>query len=124
MRVSSLQSAFINCAAEEPGHALQSRYAQKWDKYGPKCEAEGMVFQPLPLEVLGGWHETGASLVKQIGQALARSSGQEECSDKTSLPEAICPLDEGDSSACSQQNAPAQLSNPGFLTTQSSSALS
>ena len=76
--MSSLQPAFINRAAEEPGHALQSRYVQKWDKYGPKCEAEGMVFQPLPLEVLGGWHETGASLVKQIGQALARSSSQEE----------------------------------------------
>ena len=68
----------VNGAANEAGFALQSRYAQKWDKYGPACQAEGLVFQPLPIEVLGGWHETGVKLIKQLGQALARSSGQEE----------------------------------------------
>ena len=36
------------------------------------------MFQPLPIEVLGGWHEAGVGLVKRLGQALARSNGQEE----------------------------------------------
>ena len=27
---------------------------------------------------MGGWHEAGVRLVKQLGQALARSTGQED----------------------------------------------
>ena len=30
------------------------------------------------INSLGGWHEAGVSLVKRIGQAMARSTGQEE----------------------------------------------
>ena len=67
--VSSLQSQLVDGAATEAGYALQSRYTQKWDKYGAACQAEGMVFQPVPIEVLGGWHEAGVRLVKQLGQA-------------------------------------------------------
>ena len=76
--VSSLQTLLVGRASEEPGYALQHRYEQKWRKYGDACQAEGIVFQPMPIEVLGGWHEAGAKVVKQIGQALARSTGQEE----------------------------------------------
>ena len=50
--VSSLQSQLVNRAAKEAGYALQHRYGQKWDKYGPACQAEGYVFKPLPIEVL------------------------------------------------------------------------
>ena len=76
--VSSLQNQLVDRAAAEAGFALQFRYGQKWDKYGPACDSEGLVFQPLPIEVLGGWHEAGVGLVKRLGQALARSNGQEE----------------------------------------------
>ena len=48
------------------------------DKYWLACQAEGQVFQPVPIEVLGGWHEDGVQVVKRVGQALARSTGQEE----------------------------------------------
>ena len=41
--VSSLQAQMVNGAAEEPGHALQARYSQKWDKYGAACQDKGMV---------------------------------------------------------------------------------
>ena len=37
-----------------------------------------MVFLPLPVETLGGWHHQTVSLVKRLGFALARHSGQEE----------------------------------------------
>ena len=76
--VSSLQNQLVDRAAAEAGFALQFRYGQKCDKYGPACDSEGLVFQPLPIEVLGGWHEAGVGLVKRLGQALARSNGQEE----------------------------------------------
>ena len=48
-----LQAQLVDGAADEPGHALQHRYTEKWRKYGEACQAEGVVFQPLPFEVLG-----------------------------------------------------------------------
>ena len=54
--VSSLQAQLVDRAANEAGYALHYRYGQKWDKYGLACQAEGHVFQPVPIEVLGGWH--------------------------------------------------------------------
>ena len=76
--VSSLQSKMVCRAAEEPGYAAQTRYAEKWTKYGDLCQAEGLVFQPVPIKVLGGFHEASVRLVKGLGQGLARSSGQDE----------------------------------------------
>ena len=77
--VSSLQVQLIARAAEEAGHALDHRYQEKWRKYGELCAAEGIVFQPLPVEVLGGWHEAAVGHIKKLGQALARSTGQDAC---------------------------------------------
>ena len=36
------------------------------------------MFTPMPVEVLGGWGESGIEVVKRLGTALARHSGQEE----------------------------------------------
>jgi hypothetical protein len=38
----------------------------------------GMVFFPMPVETLGGWHEQTVQQVKKMGSALARHTGQEE----------------------------------------------
>ena len=38
------------------------------DKYWLACQAEGQVFQPVPIEVLGGWHKDGVQVVKRVGQ--------------------------------------------------------
>ena len=53
--VSSLQTQLVDRASVEPGFALAHRYQQKWAKYGESCSAEGIIFQPLPFEVLGGY---------------------------------------------------------------------
>ena len=37
-----------------------------------------MVFVPLALESLGGWHEAAIREVKKLGGALARHSGAEK----------------------------------------------
>ena len=37
-----------------------------------------MVFIPMPVETLGGWHEMAEQQVKKLGAALARQTGQEE----------------------------------------------
>ena len=75
--VSSQQSQLVERASVEPGYALQHRYNQKWKKYGLACQMEGIVFQPLPIEVLGGFHEASVRVVSRISQSMARSSGQE-----------------------------------------------
>ena len=76
--VNPLQVALINRAATTPGHALTHRYNEKMTKHGEPCRGAGMVFIPMPVETLGGWHEQSALQVKKIGSALARQTGQDE----------------------------------------------
>ena len=76
--VSSLQDQLIDRASTEPGYALQHRYAEKERKYGDACHAEGIVFKPMPVEVLEGFHEVSISIVKQLGRALALAGGQDD----------------------------------------------
>ena len=76
--VSSLQQQLVDRAAEEPGSALVHRFQQKWNKYGEACLAEGIAFQAVTFEVLGGVHEAGISVINKLGQALARAGGNEE----------------------------------------------
>ena len=47
-------------------------------KHGEGCRLAGLVFIPLPVETLGGWHEETVTQVKRLGSALARHTGQEE----------------------------------------------
>ena len=75
--VSSLQGQLVERASEEPGHALVHRYQQKWRKYGEACLREGIAFQPVPFEVLGGLHKASVIVIKKLGQALARATGQD-----------------------------------------------
>ena len=37
-----------------------------------------MVFKAMPMEVLGGFHETSVEVVQRLGQSLAKAGGQEE----------------------------------------------
>ena len=76
--VSSLQAQLVDRVATDPGHALEHRYSEKWRKYGDACQAEGLVFRPLPFEVLGGMHQATVATIKRLGQSLARVGGQEE----------------------------------------------
>ena len=57
---------------------MDHAYQQKWAKYGYACSSEGISFQPLPFEVLGGVLSSAVEVIKKIGKALARSSGQDE----------------------------------------------
>ena len=75
---SSLQLQTVNRAATEPGYALRVRRQQKWNKYSELCRAEGIVFHTLPVEALGGWDNEAVEVLKRLGQALARSTCQEE----------------------------------------------
>ena len=45
---------------------------------GEECGRQAIVFIPLAMESLGGWHEVAAREVRKLGSALARQTGQEE----------------------------------------------
>ena len=76
--VNPLQIALVNRAATIAGHALTHRYNEKMTKHGEPCRLAGLVFFPLPVETLGGWHDQTVQQVKKVGSALARHTGQEE----------------------------------------------
>ena len=56
----------------------QGAFTRKWRGAGEQCLREGIVFVPLALESLGGWHEAAVREVKKLGGALARNTGAEE----------------------------------------------
>ena len=62
----------------EPGYALTYAFDGKMRKHGQACRSEGMVFLPMPIESLGGWHPQAVMQVKKIGAAKARQTGEEE----------------------------------------------
>jgi len=80
--VNPLQAALVSQAAAQPGHALVSRFREKMVKHSDPCRQVGMLFVPLPVETLGGWHEVATVQIKRMGAALARNTGQDEA-DKT-----------------------------------------
>jgi hypothetical protein len=47
-------------------------------KHGEGCRQAGMVFIPMVVETLGGWHESAILQIKKLGAALARHTGEEE----------------------------------------------
>ena len=75
--VNSLQVALVEGAAKEPGFALQHRHREKWAKYGEACQAEGVQFEPLCVEVTGGWGQ-GEVTIRTLGRHLARVAGNDE----------------------------------------------
>ena len=68
----------VTKAATTPGYAASEAYGRKMREVGEHCRREGMVFIPLALESLGGWHKAAVGEVKKLGCALARHTGQEE----------------------------------------------
>ena len=48
------------------------------NKAGEECRRAGMVFIPMPMETLGGWHEKTEMQVKKLASALARHTGGEQ----------------------------------------------
>jgi len=72
-----LQAATVARAATTPGHAASEAYDRKMRLAAEGCRRQGLVFIPLAMESLGGWHEAAVAEVK-LGSALARHTGQLE----------------------------------------------
>ena len=78
--VNPLQGELVAQAARTAGHALSHAWNWKMTRggVGAACQREGIVFLPLPVETLGGWHEVAVLQIRKLAAALARQTGQEE----------------------------------------------
>ena len=78
--VNPLQQELVETAATTAGYALTYAYSWKVSRggVGAACQREGIVFLPLPVETLGGWHDTAVQQIKKLAAALSRQTGEEE----------------------------------------------
>ena len=65
-------------SVETPGHTLTEAFNRKCRQTLQACEAEGIVFIPLPVETLGGWHDRAVDQIRKLARAVARNTGREE----------------------------------------------
>ena len=80
--INPLQARLVRQAATTAGHALTTAYNRKMTQAGEACRGEGIIFVPMPMETLGGWHEATVLQVKKLASAQARQTGEEQ-SDAT-----------------------------------------
>ena len=76
--VNPLQAAMVDQAAVTAGHGLSVAYNRKVTKAGEACRKACMVFIPVPMETLGGWHEQTVLQVKKLASAQARLTGGDQ----------------------------------------------
>ena len=68
----------VTAAAEEAGSALAKAVQRKVQGVAEACQQQGLVFLPVALETLGGFHRVAVEQVKRIGAAIARNQGSDE----------------------------------------------
>ena len=68
----------VAAAAEEAGSALAKAVQRKVQGVAEACQQQGLVFLPIALETLGGFHKVAVDQVKRIGAAIARNQGSDE----------------------------------------------
>ena len=68
----------VAAAAEEAGSALAKAFNRKVQGTAEACQEQGLVFLPIAVETLGGFHKVAVEQVKKIGAAVARHQGSDE----------------------------------------------
>ena len=76
--VNCLQGSMVTKVAKDGGYAVETAHSKKVKKYRERCEREGLVFLPLAVDTLGGWHEEALEVIDKLGRQLARVVGRDE----------------------------------------------
>ena len=63
---SPLSPTYVDRAAQTPGHTLTVAWDSKCMGTFEACAQQGLVFIPLPVETLGGWHDKAADQIRKI----------------------------------------------------------
>ena len=56
---------------------VEHAHRGKVRKYGERCAAEGIVFVPLAVDTLGGWHPSALVFLARLGRQVASNVGKE-----------------------------------------------
>ena len=64
--ISPTQEALLLRAADTTAIAIDARKASKYRVYFEQCQAQGVFFQPLVVESLGGWDPIAATFLKNL----------------------------------------------------------
>ena len=75
--------------AKDGGHAVQTAHDKKVKRYRERCEREGLIFLPLAVDTLGGWHEEALAVIDKLGRQLARVVGRDEAATVQHLKERL-----------------------------------
>ena len=73
--ISALQDLIVAGAAIMQGHALRIGEERKMAAHRSDCQATGISFVPLFVEILGGWSEEAVHTIGRIGRFLRQHSG-------------------------------------------------
>ena len=57
---------------------MEAAHSRKVAMYASRCEKEGMVFVPLAVDTLGGWHESALVVIDKLCRQHARAVGRDE----------------------------------------------
>ena len=76
--VNALQGGMVTKVAADGGFAVEAAHSKKVKKYRERCKRKGMVFLPLAVDTLGGWHEEALEVISKLGPQLARVVGRDE----------------------------------------------
>ena len=75
---SPLATSNVLGASREAGKSLTKAYERKMRDTAEACRTQGLLFLPIAIETLGGFHSVALGQVRQLGQALARKKGCDE----------------------------------------------
>ena len=75
---SPLAASNVRGAANEAGSALAKAFDRKVRDTAEACRQQGLVFLPVAVETLGGFHRVAVDQVRQLGTAVARKAGSDE----------------------------------------------
>ena len=75
--VNPLQAALVRKSSEDGGSAVEHAHRGKVRKYGERCAVEGIVFVPLSVDTLGGWHPSALAFLVRLGRQVASNVGRE-----------------------------------------------
>ena len=75
--VNPLQSAMVGRVADDGAYAVGEAHSRKLRNYSARCAAEGIVFLPLAVDTLGGWHPEALYTIARLGRQVASTTGKE-----------------------------------------------
>uniref|UniRef100_A0A1X7T582 Uncharacterized protein n=1 Tax=Amphimedon queenslandica TaxID=400682 RepID=A0A1X7T582_AMPQE len=73
--ISPLQQLTLDRSASDRGYALLFAEERKYIVHFEDCRRNGIFFQPLAMETLGGWSQKAVSVLRSIGRHLGLRRG-------------------------------------------------